>query len=682
MQPIKPPRAAKRPTVLTHHGVTRVDPWFWLRERGDPAVLDYLRAENAYCDAMMASTEALQQALYTELRARIQEEDASVPQREGAYFYYRRWERAAQYPIYCRKHGSLEASEETLLNVEALAAGGSYLRLGVCENSPDHRYLAYSLDLDGSESYTVAVKDLASGELLPERIARTYYSLVWAADGRSFYYTVLDAQHRPLRVYRHRCGEDPAQDRLVYEERDPRFFVSLARSDSGRFVYLICRGNNMAEWFHLDRHDPHATPVLIEPRRAEHEYEVTDHAEEFFIRTNLDGARDFKIVRTAIAAPGSAHWRDFIGHRPGTLVTDVLAFAHYLVVSETTSALPQIRILDPAGQELRSVRFEEQAYDAYAIPGREFDTDWLRFAYSSLATPERIYDYRMDSGEQVLRKEEPVLGGFDPADYESRRLDAPAADGSRVPISVCYRKGTALDGSALLLLYGYGAYGHSIPARFSRSRLPYLDRGFVYAIAHVRGGMELGYDWYEHGKLLHKSNTFTDYIACAEHLIAQGFTHAGAILGAGGSAGGMLMGAVANMRPELFRAIIAHVPFVDVLNTMLDERLPLTTVEYNEWGDPRERRFFDHIRSYSPYDNVRRQGYPHMLIVCGLNDPRVTYWEPAKWTAKLRELKTDDNLLLLKTHMDSGHAGASGRFDYLKELAFDAAFALKVFDRT
>lgn len=680
MPDIKPPAAPKRPKVLHHHGASRSDPWFWLREREDAAALAYLRAENAYCEAVMHPTERLQHAIYSELRARIKEDDVSVPQKEGECFYYRRYERGSEYPIYCRRRHSLDAAEEIILDMQSLAGDKSYLQLGVNENSPDHRYLAYSLDLDGSESFTIIIKDLESGELLPERIPHTYYSLAWNADSRSFYYTVLDAHHRPLRVYRHRLGEDPTQDLLVYEERDPRLFVSLLRSESDRFVYICCRGNNMSEWFYLDRSHPDTAPLPTEPRRPEHEYELTDHGEYFLIRTNADGAKDFKIARTPISTPSSTHWRDFIAHRPGTLVTDLIAFRDHLVISEMVAGLPQIRILSPEGQQLRTVRFDEEAYDACVLPGREFDTPWLRFAYSSLSTPERIYDYDMNTAERLLRKEEPVLGDFDSGDYQTRRLHARAADGTAVPISLCYRRGTPLDGTAPLLLYGYGAYGHSIPARFSRLRLPYLERGFVYAIAHVRGGMELGYRWYEDGKLLNKRNTFTDYLACVEHLIAEGFTHAGQILAMGGSAGGMLMGAVANMRPELFKAIIAHVPFVDVVNTMLDETLPLTTMEYNEWGDPRDKRFFDYILSYSPYDNVKRQAYPHMLIVSGLNDPRVTYWEPAKWAAKLRDLKTDDKLLMLKTQMDSGHAGASGRFEYLKEVAFDVAFALKVFD--
>ncbi|MFQ5935543.1 MAG: S9 family peptidase [Acidiferrobacterales bacterium] len=681
MASLNPPFAPKRHKTLKQHGITRVDPWFWLRDQNDPATIEYLKAENAYTKAIMKPTEGLQQALYAEMRARIKEDDASVPEQEGSYFYYHRHEKGAQYPVYCRKHQTLTADEEVILNVNALAAGQSYFRLGICENSPDHRYLAYSVDLDGSEAFTIHVKDLTTGELLAEQIASTYYSLEWASDSETFFYTVLDEHHRPLRVYRHRLGTEPVQDVLIYEEEDPRFFVSLARSESGRFIYICCEGNNMSEWYYLDRRSPTADLVMIEPRRTEHEYDVTDHGEHFYIRTNLDKAQDFKVAKVEIHSPGAEHWVDFIPHRDGTLVTDLVAFKDYLVVTETANALPRIQIITLASGETEYLEFAEPAYHLRVIEGREFDTTTLRFAYSSLTTPEQIYDHDMTSGNRVLRKQEPVLGGFDSSKYESRRIFANGCDGTDIPISLGYRKGTALDGTAPLVLYGYGSYGHSMAASFNRLRLSYLDRGFVYAIAHVRGGMELGYRWYEDGKLLRKRNTFDDYIASAECLIENNFTSEGQILAVGGSAGGMLVGAVANMRPELFKAIIAHVPFVDVANTMLDDTLPLTTAEYNEWGNPHDKQAFEYILSYSPYDNLKPQPYPHMLIVCGLNDPRVTYWEPAKWTAKLRDMKTDDNVLLLKTHMDSGHAGASGRFDYLKEKALDVAFALKVFDK-
>lgn len=676
------PKAPKKPFTLYHHGITRVDPWFWLRNQDDPRVLDYLNAENAYTDAVMESTQSLQQTLFTEMRARLKEDDVTVPEREDTYFYYRRYERGAQYPIYCRKYQSLEAQEEIILDANVLAQGTTYFQLGVCENSPDHRYLAYSVDIDGSEEFVLRIKDLSTGELLPEQISRTYYSLEWADDSRTFFYTVLDEHHRPVYVYRHCLGDTPAQDPLIYKEADPRFFVSLSRSDSGRFVYLCCHGNNISEWHYIERRQPLGQFVLIEPRRPNHEYEVTDHGEHFYIRTNLGGARDFKIMKTEIDAATAHNWIELIPHNPGTLITGLTAFRDYLVIAEAVRALPGIRVLRFADGTIEQLRFHEEAYDLRVLVGREYATSVLRFAYSSLVTPEQTYDHDMETGERVLRKQEPVLGGFDSANYHTRRLYAEGRDGVAIPISLCYRRDTPLDGTAPLVLYGYGAYGHSIPASFNRVRLSYLDRGFVYAIAHIRGGMDLGYHWYEDGKLLNKKNTFNDYIACAEHLIDNRFTGKGQILALGGSAGGMLMGAVANTRPELFKAIIAHVPFVDVVNTMLDGSLPLTTMEYNEWGNPNDKQAFDYMLSYSPYDNVARQSYPNMLIVAGLHDPRVTYWEPAKWVAKLRDLKTDGNLLLLKIHMESGHAGASGRFDYLKEVAFDIAFALKAFELT
>jgi len=681
MTSLTPPSAPKRNKTLTEHGRSREDPWFWLRDKDDPAVMEYLTAENTYTDAVMKPTEELQAALYQEMRARIKEDDASVPQKEGAYFYYCRYEKGGQYPIECRKHDSLDNPEEILLDVNELAKERSFLEIGVCENSPDHRYLAYSVDPDGSEEYTIHIKDLATGDLLQDRIARTYDSLEWVNDSQTFFYTLLDEHQRPRQVYKHRVDSDSQQDELVYEEKDPRFFVSLSKSESGRFIYVACEGNNMSEWHYLDANNHDEALRLIEPRRKDHEYDVSDHDERFFIRTNINDAKDFKIVETAISTPTSDMWRDFIEHEPGRLITDFLVFKDYLAVEETHAGLPQIRVLALETSESRYIKFDDEVYDTALVPGREFDTSTLRFMYTSLAIPAQVYDYEMPSGQRTLRKEQEVLGDFHRGDYVSQRLFAKSSDGVNIPISILHRKETPLDGTAPLLLYGYGSYGSSIPASFSSTRFSYVNRGFVYAIAHIRGGMELGYDWYEGGKLIQKKNTFNDYIACAETLIQENFTAKNNILAVGGSAGGMLMGAVANMRPDLFKAIITHVPFVDVVNTMLDDTLPLTTMEYNEWGNPNDKEYFDYMLSYSPYDNVTKQDYPHMLIVCGLNDPRVTYWEPAKWTAKLRAMKTDHNLSLLKVHMDSGHAGASGRFDFLKEVALDVAFALMVFKK-
>jgi oligopeptidase B len=682
MQHPKPPLAPKRDTILMHHGIPRTDPWYWLRYRDDPAVMDYLNAENAYTDAVMASTRDLQAMLYKEMRARIKEDDATVPEKEGAYFYYERYEQGDQYPIYCRKHQSLDAPEEILLDVNQLSKDESYIELGVCENSPDHRYLVYSLDLDGSEEYTVAIKDLHNRNLLDERIERTYDSLEWANDGRVFFYTLLDEHKRPLKVFRHRLGDSPARDQLVFEEKDPRFFVSLFKSESKRFIFICSEGNNTSEWHYIDANNPEGGLILIEPRAMDHEYDVTDHGARFLIRTNIGGAKDFKIIEVPIATPSSKHWKDLIAHRPGRLISDLVVFRDYLVVSETHRGLPQIRVMEFASGKSHYLPFAEQDYDVRVMMGREFDTTILRYSYSSLTTPQEIYDYDMKTATRTLRKRKQVLGGFRSDDYETKRIYANSRDGVEIPISLLLRKGTPRDGSAPLVLYGYGSYGHSIAPRFNQMYLSYVDRGFIYAIAHVRGGMEMGYQWYEDGKLLNKKNTFDDYLTCAEHLIQEKFTTKGRILGVGRSAGGLLMGAVANLRPDLFKAIIADVRFVDVVNTMMDTSLPLTTAEYNEWGNPDEKRCFQYMLSYSPYDNVNPQAYPHMLVVGGLNDPRVTYWEPAKWVARLRHTKTDSNLLLLKIHMGSGHAGASGRFEYLKEIALELAFALKVFEIT
>ncbi len=681
MQTPKPPRNPKQVKVLTHHGIARADPWYWLRDKDDPAVMDYLQAENAYTAAVMGPVQDLQTALYKEMRARIKEDDSTVPEKEGMYFYYERYERGAQYPSNRRKYQTLDAPDELLLDLNQLAKGESYLELGVCQNSPDHRYLAYSLDLDGSEEYTIRVKDLTSGNLLNERISHTYDSLEWANDNCTFFYTVLDEHQRPLKVFQHKLGGSPEHDYLVFEEHDPRFFLSLFKSESGRFIFICSEGNNMSEWYYIDAHHPDRTPTLIEPRTPDHEYDVTDHGTRFFIRTNIHGAKDFKIVEAPITTPGASHWKDFIAHHSGRLIDDFVVFSNYLVVSETSRGLPQVRVIELASGGSHLIEFSEEDYDVHVVMGREFDTTILRYSYSSLATPEEIYDYDMATGVRVLRKRKEVLGGFCSDNYKTMRIYAQGRDGVEIPISLLLRKETPRDGTAPLVLYGYGSYGHSIAPRFNQMYLSYVDRGFIYAIAHVRGGMEMGFQWYEDGKLLKKKNSFDDYIACAEYLIKKQFTAQGQILGIGRSAGGMLMGVVVNLRPELFKAIIADVPFVDVINTMLDKSLPLTTVEYNEWGNPDDKHYFEYMLSYSPYDNVRPQRYPHMLVVGGMNDPRVTYWEPAKWVAKLRHTKTDHNLLLLKIHMGSGHAGASGRFEYLKEIALELAFALKVFDK-
>ena len=673
------PIAPKRPKKITTHGETRIDPWFWLRDVDDPETMEYLRAENAYTEAAMAPEEELQERLYQEMRGRIKEDDSTVPEKEGDYYYYTRFEEGLQYPIYCRKHLSLVGPEEVLIDVNELAKGLDYCRVGNWENSPDHKWLAYSIDTDGSEMYTIVIKNLESGELLDEAIPGSYYSLEWANDSHTIYYDVLDENHRPVKILKHRLGDDPSGDGLVYEETDPRFFVGVMKSASKRFIFVTSAGNNMSEWRFIEANVPDSELILVQPRREAFEYDVDHHGERFLIRNNGDGARDFKVSETPVSAPGSENWKDFVPHLLGRPIAGFGVSQGHFVLYYRANGLPQVQIMDLSTGIKHDLSLDEEDYSVRLQGSREWDSSVMRYSYASLTTPATVYDYDMSTRQREFKKQVQVLGDFSSEKYQSRRVFATATDGTQVPISILYAKDTPLDGSAPLYLYGYGSYGLIIESDFGSARLSLVDRGYIFAIAHVRGGMDLGWDWYEDGKLLNKKNTFTDFIACAEHLIDEGYTTKGRIVASGGSAGGMLMGAVVNIRPDLFKAVIADVPFVDVLNTMLDNTLPLTTMEYNEWGNPEDRPFYDYIKSYSPCDNVRPQDYPHMLVTGGISDPRVTYWEPTKWTAQLRESKTDDNLLLLKIHMDSGHAGASGRFDRLKEVALEYAFILKVF---
>ena len=673
------PSAPKRPRELSNHGDVRNDPWFWLRDIDDPETLEYLKAENAHTEAIMEPERALQEALFEEMRGRIKEDDSTVPRKDGDYYYYTRFEEGNQYPIFCRKHLSLDASEEVLLDVNVLAKDLDYCPVGSLENSPDHKLLAYSMDADGSEIYSIYIKNLETGELLAEAITNSYYSLEWANDSQTLFYDVLDENHRPVKVFKHHLGDDPSADELVYQEMDERFFVGVIKSSSKRFIYIAASGNNMSEWRYLNADDLGASLTLIEPRREGFEYDVADHGDRFLIRNNGEGAEDFKVSETPITGPASANWRDLVPHLLGRPIGGITVTRDHLILSCRVNGLPQIRIMEHATGDAFDIAFDEEDYSVGVIEGREWDSSILRFSYSSLTTPVTIYDYNIEKHHRELKKQTQVLGDFSSEKYKSRRVLAPAEDGTLIPISLLYAHDTPLDGSAPLYLYGYGSYGIVVDSNFGSARLSLVDRGFIFAVAHVRGGMDLGWGWYENGKLLNKQNTFTDFIACAEYLVDRNYTEKGRIIASGGSAGGMLMGAVSNLRPDLFKAVVADVPFVDVLNTMLDDTLPLTTMEYNEWGNPNEKSFYDYIKTYSPYDNVKRQDYPHMLITGGISDPRVTYWEPAKWTARLRESKTDSNMLLLKIHMDSGHGGASGRFDRLKEVALEYAFALKVF---
>ncbi len=684
-----PPRAERRPAPVTHHGHTRTDDYAWLRAdnwqevmRNPAALADdiraYLDAENAYFTAATADTEALQETLFKEMRARIKEDDSSVPSPDGPWAYAVRYVEGGQHPLYAREKRD-GSGEQVMLDGNALGEGRAYFRIGGAFHSPDHRLLAWSHDDAGSEFFTLSIRDLAAGGDLADVIPDTGGSAAWSADGRHLFYVRLDANHRPSRVFRHTLGTSPEADALVYEEPDPGFFVGVGKTQSRRFILIDAHDHQTSEVRMIPADAPESEPRIVAPRETAVEYNVDEAHGTLFILTNAGDAKDFKIVTAPADTPGRESWRDLVAHEPGRLIIAHDVTARHLVRLERFEGLPRIVVRRLADDAEHMIAFDEEAYALGLMGGYEFDTDTLRFNYSSMATPARVFDYGMETRKRVLRKEQEVPSGHDPSLYVTRRVMAPAADGETVPVSLLYRKDTPLDGSAPALLYGYGAYGITMPAGFSISRLSLVDRGFVYAIAHIRGGKDKGYAWYETGRREAKANTFTDFIAAAEFLAAQRLSSRGRIVAQGGSAGGMLIGAVANMTTDLFGGLVAAVPFVDVLNTMLDDTLPLTPPEWPEWGNPIESAVdFQTMLAYSPYDNVRAKPYPPILVLAGLTDPRVTYWEPAKWVARLRALKTDDNPLLLRTNMEAGHGGAAGRFDALKETAIEIAFALKV----
>ncbi|HEV2957566.1 MAG TPA: S9 family peptidase [Xanthobacteraceae bacterium] len=689
-----PPRAEPRPHGSTWHGVTLTDEYAWLKAPNwqevmrdpaqlDPAIRAYLEAENAYTAAALADTVALQDQLFAEMKGRIEEDESTVPSADGPYAYFVRYREGGQHPIVCREQRQ-GGSAETLLDGDELGAGKSYFRLGGFGHSPDHRLLAWSADETGSEFDTIRVRELATGTDLPDAVPDATGSVVWSADGRTFLYVRLDRNHRPSRVYRHRLGTPTEQDVLVYEEPEPGFFVSVSSTQSRRFAEISIHDHETAESRLIDLDVPDGAPFMVAPRQTSVRYSVEHHPDLFgeealVILTNADGAEDFKIVWTPLRTPGREHWRDLVPHRPGIYLLAFALLRDWLVRLEREEGLPRIVARHLGSGEEHAIAFAEEAYSLGMETDFEFVTDLLRFTYSSMTTPAEVWDYDLARRTRVLRKRQKVPSGHDPADYVTRRVMAPAPDGETVPVSLLYRKGLALDGTAPCLLYGYGAYGIAMPAAFGTSRLSLVDRGFVYAIAHVRGGTEKGWRWYREGKLARKPNTFHDFIAVADYLIKSRWVAPDKIVAHGGSAGGLLMGAVANLRPDLFGGILAEVPFVDALNTMLDDSLPLTPPEWPEWGNPiKDAQAFRDILAYSPYDNVTARAYPPMLVLAGLADPRVTYWEPAKWVARLRARKSDDNLIVLRTNMEAGHAGAAGRFDRLKEVALAYAFALMI----
>ena len=667
---LTPPTAKTQPKIDTLHGDTRTDPYFWMREKSNPEVAAYLEAENAYTDAVLAPTKELQETLYQEMKGRIQETDLSVPYRYGEYLYYTRTEEGKQYQIACRKHGSLDAPEEVTLDLNALAEGHSYLGLGAYEVSDDGHLLAFSTDVTGFRQYTLQVKDLRTGELLPDKVERTV-SVEWAADGKTLFYTVEDDAKRPYRLYRHTLGT--TEDTLVYEEADAQFTLTADRSRSKAFLFVTSESSDTTEVRYLASDTPGSDLTLYRPREDKHRYYLDHHGEKFFVRTDKD-AKNFRIVSAPLTAPND--WTEFIAHDPQITREDMDFFAAHAVVSERQDGLEQLRVVDMTSRADHLITFPEAAYAASLDTNREYDTQTVRYRYQSPVTPSSVYDYDMDTQERVLLKQTPVLGGYDPAEYAVERLYAAASDGTQVPISLVYKKGFEKNGEAPLLLYGYGSYGISIPAGFSSNRLSLLDRGMVFAVAHIRGGGEMGEEWRDAGKLKLKMNTFTDFIACAEFLIAEKYTSPAHLAIQGGSAGGLLMGAAINLRPDLFHAVLSQVPFVDVLNTMLDDTLPLTVGEYLEWGNPNVQADYQYMRTYCPYTNLEAKDYPAMLVKTSLNDSQVMYWEAAKYTAKLRSLKTDTNTLLLKINMGAGHGGSSGRYDALRETALDYAFLL------
>ena len=673
-----PPQAPRRPHVLRNHGDERVDDWYWLRDRDDPEVIAHLEAENAYAEAVLAPVAALRDRIYKEIRGRVQETDETAPVPDGPWTYYSRTVEGSQYVIHCRRPRA-GGAEQVLLDENALAAGHDYFSLGGFEVSPDHRILAYSTDVNGGERYTLHFRDLDTGAELPDRVDNVTYGLAWADDLRTCFYARPDAAMRPDEVWRHRLGTAADDDVLVFREDDERFFIDVGRTRSGTYVLIESSSKLTAETWFVPTAAPETAPCVVELRQHGHEYSVEHHRDDllgdrFLIVTNADDAQNFKLVAAPVAEPGRANWTEIVAPRADVRLDAANAFADHIVLSERADGLDRVRVLRLRDDTAATLPAPDPVYSMWVGPNAEFDAKVLRYGYTSLVAPATDLDYDPAAEASTVVRVQPVLGGFDAASYTSARVWATAGDGTRVPISVVRRRDVALDGRAPLLLVGYGAYEHSSDPTFRASRLSLLDRGFVCAIAHVRGGGELGRAWYEDGKLAHKANTFTDFIACAEALVADGYTAAGRIVARGGSAGGLLMGAIANLRPELFAAIVAEVPFVDIVTTMLDADLPLTITEWEEWGDPREADAYARMKAYSPYDNVAPRAYPALFVTSGLNDPRVQYWEPAKWVAKLRANTTSDRPILLRTEMGAGHSGPSGRYDAWRDEATVLAF--------
>lgn len=678
-QDIKAPVAKKIKKELKKHGDTRIDNYYWLNQREDQSVIDYLTAENNYTDKVMGDTNDLQQKLFEEIKSKIKEDDSSVPFKLNGYWYVKKYKTGSEYPIYTRHKESLDAEEEMMFDVNEMAKSYKFFDFDNFEVSDDNKLVAWSEDVLSRRIYTIKIKNLETGEILQDKLENASGSPVWATDNKTLFYTVQDTETlRDFQIWKHTLGTDQSQDTLVYEEKDDTFEIFVFRSKSRKYI-LIGSSSTMAdEYRFIPADEPNAKFKIIQKRQRGLEYSVENFGNDFYILTNKDKAENFKLMKTPVDKTEKKYWTEVIPHNPDVLIEDFDVFTNYLVLQERFNGLTQISIRSWDGKINYLLPFREESYSAYMSRNPEINTDILRYSYTSLTTPASIIDFNMTDQTQEVKKEQEVLGDFKKENYETRRIWVTARDGVKVPVTIAYKKGLEIDSDTPMLLYGYGSYGINMDAYFSVTRLSLLDRGFIYAMAHIRGGEEMGRAWYEDGKLLKKKNTFNDFIDISKYFIDNKYTSAKHLYAMGGSAGGLLMGAVMNQAPELYNGIIAQVPFVDVVTTMLDDTIPLTTGEYDEWGNPNEKKYYDYMKSYSPYDNVTAKDYPNILVTTGLHDSQVQYWEPAKWVAKLRELKTDDNLLLLKTNMDAGHGGASGRFEFIKETVFEYAFILKL----
>ncbi|GAB3646432.1 oligopeptidase B [Echinicola sediminis] len=678
MKIAKSPVAPIKDQELVFHGHRRIDPYYWMNDRNNPDVIQYLNEENDFLKASLQHTEKMQEELFQEMKGRIKEDDESVPYFKDGYFYYTRFIKGGEYPLFCRKAKTLKNQEEIILDVNQLAEGNEYFNVSTVSVSTNQQLLAFAQDNVGRRVYTIKFKDLNEDKLIDDEISGATGNLVWANDNQTIFYSKQDPNTlRSFQIYQHRLGTPQKDDKLVFEEQDETFTCHVTKSKSKQYLFICSESTVSSEVRFINADSPNGEFQLIQARERDLEYHV-DHFDSYFlIHTNHQKATNFKLVRTPVSKTGKENWTDLIPHREDVLIEGFEVFEDFLVLEERYNGLTRIQVNPWKGSSPHYIEFSEPTYSAWISYNPEFSTKLLRFGYNSLTTPSSTFDYHMETRTKTLLKQQEVVGGYDPEDYKSERIWAKASDGTLIPISLVYKKSTfSKDGNSPLLQYAYGSYGFSTDALFSTNRLSLLDRGFVFAIAHIRGGQEMGRHWYENGKMLHKKNTFTDFISCSEHLIAEKYTSPDRLFAMGGSAGGLLMGTVINMKPEIYKGVIAAVPFVDVVTTMLDESIPLTTGEFDEWGNPKEKAFYDYMLSYSPYDNIEKKSYPHLLVTSGLHDSQVQYWEPTKWVAKLRALKSDSNHLLLYTNMDAGHGGASGRFQALKELALEYAFLL------